>query len=323
MPTTDYIVANGMMLGEVTNGVMRNYETDALGSVVTKYSNGTLENTYAYKPYGATLAKTGTASDPSFLWNGGSGYRAVTLFVVSYYVRARHFSSISAAWTSLDELWPDELAYGYASGEPVTLNDPTGLAGATGSGPSTGCCCKASIESTPAPTFPGTPYPPLKTKNQQCINSYGGWNAQYKIKLTYSAGGKGTKLPCTIETRETQYTGTACAKGSLKKSSPTASAGATSRTMIDWNNCVNNCGPQNCNGCVSNCTIHDDPGAAPCDKSGALLLAPFAYAVFGWIKIRSGCDDSCVKISYSFCEQWTSIPGAAKSVPPKITVTAC
>ena len=98
MPTTDYIVANGMMLGEVTNGVMRNYETDALGSVVTKYSNGTLENTYAYKPYGATLAKTGTASDPSFLWNGGSGYRAVTLFVVSYYVRARHFSSISAAW---------------------------------------------------------------------------------------------------------------------------------------------------------------------------------------------------------------------------------
>ena len=59
MPTTDYIVANGMMLGEVTNGVMRNYGTDALGSVVQTYSNGVPENTYACKPYGTTLTKTG------------------------------------------------------------------------------------------------------------------------------------------------------------------------------------------------------------------------------------------------------------------------
>jgi hypothetical protein len=56
MPTTDYIVANGMMLGEVTNGVMSNYGTDALGSVVSTYSNGTLENTYACKPCGAVLS---------------------------------------------------------------------------------------------------------------------------------------------------------------------------------------------------------------------------------------------------------------------------
>ena len=46
---------------------------------------------------GATLAKTGTAADPSFLWNGGSGYRATTLTTSAYYVRRRHYSTVSGA----------------------------------------------------------------------------------------------------------------------------------------------------------------------------------------------------------------------------------
>jgi RHS repeat-associated protein len=127
MPTTDYIVANGMMLGEVTNGVMRNYGTDALGSVVSTYSNGALENTYAYKPYGATLAKTGTATDPSFLWNGGSGYRATTLAKAEYYVRNRHFSAKGAIWTSVDPYWPGQLPYQYVLSSPVLQADPSGM----------------------------------------------------------------------------------------------------------------------------------------------------------------------------------------------------
>ena len=65
MGKTSYISANGMMLGEITGGVMRNYGTDALGSIVETVLNGVEENTYVYKPYGATLAKTGTAADPS------------------------------------------------------------------------------------------------------------------------------------------------------------------------------------------------------------------------------------------------------------------
>ena len=117
------------MLGEVTNGVMRNYGTDALGSVVQTYSNGALENTYAYKPNGAALAKTGTAVDPSFLWNGRSGYRATTLTNSNYYVRRRHFSSTSAMWSSVDLIWPLQRAYVYAADTPTTVNDPTGLAG--------------------------------------------------------------------------------------------------------------------------------------------------------------------------------------------------
>ena len=127
MPTTDYIVANGMMLGEITNGVMRNYGTDALGSVVHTYSNGVPENTYAYKPYGATLAKTGTAIDPSFLWNGGSGYRATTLAKAEYYVRNRHFSAKGAIWTSVDLYWPQQLPYEYVGSSPVDQADPSGL----------------------------------------------------------------------------------------------------------------------------------------------------------------------------------------------------
>jgi RHS repeat-associated protein len=148
MPTTDYIVANGMMLGEVTNGVMRNYGTDALGSVVQTYSNGVPENTYAYKPYGATLTKTGTAVDPSFLWNGRSGYRATTLTNSNYYVRRRHFSSTSAIWSSVDLIWPLERAYVYAADTPTTKNDPTGLAGISIPPPTNGSPCNCNTSNT-------------------------------------------------------------------------------------------------------------------------------------------------------------------------------
>jgi RHS repeat-associated protein len=158
MPTTDYIVANGMMLGEITNGVMRNYGTDALGSVVSTYSNGTLENTYAYKPYGATLAKTGTAADPSFLWNGGSGYRAVPLLAVSYYVRRRHYSSAASRWSSVDGLWPRNHAYLYSDASPTLMVDPTGLSTGNIPHPSGQCgCCGELVQHdfTKCTTDPG------------------------------------------------------------------------------------------------------------------------------------------------------------------------
>jgi RHS repeat-associated protein len=126
MAKTSYITANGMMLGEVTNGVMRNYGTDALGSVVATYSNGALENTYAYKPYGSTLAKTGTVADPSFLWNGGRGYRAVALQMATHYVRARHYSAVSSQWTTVDSVWPRQPPYSYVNGRVINFVDPSG-----------------------------------------------------------------------------------------------------------------------------------------------------------------------------------------------------
>ncbi len=135
MATTNYYSFDGMLIGESTGGVMRNYGTDALGSVVETVLNGVEENTYQYKPYGGVLAKTGTAADPSFLWNGGSGDRATKLTNSEYYVRARVASSTSAQWTTVDPMWPLECPFTYAATmHPVTLADPSGY--------QVGCCCK-------------------------------------------------------------------------------------------------------------------------------------------------------------------------------------
>ena len=126
MAYTSYITIDGMLIGEETNGVMRNYGTDALGSVVTTSLNGVPENTYRYKPYGGLLAKTGAAPDPSFLWNGGSGYRATSLPVASAYVRRRHYAATVGAWSTVDREWPRQPPYAYCLGGPVTDLDPTG-----------------------------------------------------------------------------------------------------------------------------------------------------------------------------------------------------
>ncbi len=129
---TNFITSHGMIWGEISDtGVTRSYGHDALGSVTETFVNGALENTYRYTPYGSLLAKTGTAPDPSFLWNGGSGYRATGLVNNDFYVRRRHFSRNTAQWTTADPLWPEELAYSYAWASPCLLTDPGGLSPCT------------------------------------------------------------------------------------------------------------------------------------------------------------------------------------------------
>jgi hypothetical protein len=76
MGVTSYYSFGGEILGEETGGVRRDYLTDALGSVTATVTGaGVVENTYRYKPYGDQLAKTGTGSDPKFLWGGELGCR--------------------------------------------------------------------------------------------------------------------------------------------------------------------------------------------------------------------------------------------------------
>ena len=150
MAYTSYITIDGMLIGEITPaGEMRNYGTDSLGSVVTTSLNGVPENTYRYKPYGGLLAKTGTAADPSFLWNGGSGYRATTLPSAGHYVRMRHFSMSTGQWTSVDRAWPSQGQYEYAGSNPASDVDPTGRAGVVvGKGnPMPNCCWNADLPS--------------------------------------------------------------------------------------------------------------------------------------------------------------------------------
>jgi len=138
MAKTSYVTTHGTVWGELTSATMTSYGHDALGSVTEIFSGSALVNTYRYKPYGATLAKTGTASDPSFLWNGGSGYRAAGLSYVTHYIRRRHFTSTASQWTTADLLWPAEVPYGYVDGRTITISDPNGLMGAP-------CCTPNAI----------------------------------------------------------------------------------------------------------------------------------------------------------------------------------
>jgi len=78
MAVTSYHTADGQILGQTASGVRTQYLTDALGSVTeTVADDGSVLNTYRYKPYGAQLAKTGVGADPKFLFVGSRRCRVL------------------------------------------------------------------------------------------------------------------------------------------------------------------------------------------------------------------------------------------------------
>ena len=141
MAVKNFISSYGQIQGEMDGGVMRSYGTDALGSVVATYKSGAKENTYRYKPYGAQLAKTGTAIDPVFLWNGSQGYRSSSAIPSVCYVQHRHYGLSTTLWLSQDVYWPKEMAYTYCLCQPTNLVDPSGWGAGTGAGGSSGSKC--------------------------------------------------------------------------------------------------------------------------------------------------------------------------------------
>ena len=110
-----FYTVDGEIVGESTGSTTINYARDALGSVTGTLVNGQLQNTYAYKPYGALLAKTGAGPDPAMQWNGGVGYRPTGRTLSEQYVRARHLGMLPGRWTTVDPLWPHRRAYRYAA----------------------------------------------------------------------------------------------------------------------------------------------------------------------------------------------------------------
>jgi len=129
MTVTNYYAVDNDILGEKTTASSRiDYLTDALGSVTaTLNQSAQVVNTYRYKPYGAQLAKTGTAADPAFTWVGAQGYRQTGRKYSDVYVRARHYSTALALWSTQDPLWPAEAAFAYALDNPITWYDGSGL----------------------------------------------------------------------------------------------------------------------------------------------------------------------------------------------------
>ena len=129
MPVTNYYTVDGAIVGEQTSAGRINYATDALGSVTGTLVGNQLVNTYAYKPYGALLASTGSGTAPKQQWVGNLGYRPTGRAQSDYYVRARHYGPAPGRWTTVDPLWPQESAYNYLEGAPACFADTLGLSG--------------------------------------------------------------------------------------------------------------------------------------------------------------------------------------------------
>jgi len=122
----------GIIIGETSTGSPRvDYLTDALGSVTaTVNQTAQVVNTYRYKPFGATLAKTGTGPDPSFGWVGTKGYRPTGNPFSNFYVRRRHADSTAGRWPTQDPIryaGREWNPYVYVGNSPVAVTDPTGL----------------------------------------------------------------------------------------------------------------------------------------------------------------------------------------------------
>lgn len=138
MGTVRYTTIDGEIIAEKRNGVRREYVPDPLGSTVALLDDTqTQTDTFQYWPYGEVATRTGTTDTP-FQYVGVYGY-----FVnksIGYYVRARWFAPQIGYWLSDDPLGmtsTDRNLLRYASSNPTSFRDPSGLQGVPGDCPNT------------------------------------------------------------------------------------------------------------------------------------------------------------------------------------------
>ena len=310
MGKTSYITMDGMLMGEMTSGVMRNYGTDALGSVVETVLNGVEENTYHYKPYGGLLAKTGVAADPSFLWNGGSGYRVTNLINTDVYVRRRHLSLIVSRWTSVDPIWPNRAAYDYVDGYPINISDRSGLGSGIGGSPITGCvCCPRKVTykwkqcTTDPNKYTSPKYEECKAKYMapfpQVGHAFFGWNVEITLAFDLiKASGDQIPGPCNVSTFEH-------VSGQRGKGLPTEKDNPnglwdTSTSAKGYNDCTDSIfnGNTRCN-VGTTCVTFDVPGRPAPSLTDASDF-PFGFKLHQELTFTSSDPRVCPKVSNSF-----------------------
>ncbi len=119
-----YTNFGGMLVQEDRGGSVRTYAHDEMGNTSYLLDDTSVTDSYEYSPYGQ-ISHTGSAVTP-FTFIGALGYFATGWSMLTSYVRARWYSSVSGQWGSVDPLWPRESAYGYVDGKPVQEADPTG-----------------------------------------------------------------------------------------------------------------------------------------------------------------------------------------------------
>ena len=119
--------------------------TDALGSVVrTQDDYGGAD--FRYYAYGGLIKATPGYLTPCIGWVGSLGYRETNLNHAEQYIRARHYSTTEARWTTKDPIWPQQRKYTYLSGRASTYTDSSGLGGGDPcSAPGVGTCAGISV----------------------------------------------------------------------------------------------------------------------------------------------------------------------------------
>ncbi len=125
MATIRYTTVDGEILSENRGGTIRDYVPDPLGSTrALLNSSQTITDTWSYWPYGEVQASSGSSTTP-FTFVGSLGYHKDATGLT--YVRARVYHLSSGQWMTIDPTWPREQAYIYATTNPVSWSDATGV----------------------------------------------------------------------------------------------------------------------------------------------------------------------------------------------------
>ena len=124
---------SGALIAERGAGGEFYYVTDGLGSTIALVDTaGTVQATYTYDPYGDTTNIGG----PNPVIANGNPYRYAGGYLDTatglYHFGARYYNPTLGRFTQPDPSGQETNTYLYATGNPITFADPTGLATACG-----------------------------------------------------------------------------------------------------------------------------------------------------------------------------------------------